>query len=82
MPEAKNSDVPVAKPKPPPAAGGCTPANRPKKPPAGYKAPPTPAAKPGFVWVKGEYVCKKEAWTWVSDHWERARRPAPPVNPD
>jgi hypothetical protein len=60
------------------AADQCGGAARPNRPPAGKVEPATPAARSGFVWVKGEYACKNGEWSWVSAHWQRARRPAAP----
>jgi len=42
------------------------------------EAPPPPReekydAKPGFVWVRGQWDWKAGKWEWVAGHWERER---------
>jgi hypothetical protein len=52
---------------PPPIAGGprdAPPPPRPEKP---------EAARPGFVWIAGEWDWRGDKYEWVAGHWERER---------
>lgn len=49
---------------------------RPKGPTVAPPKPKTrrPAARRGFVWIRGHWEWRDGDWAWINGHWERARR--------